>query len=330
MGDAATENAMKALILSLAIANAAISGPAIAQPFPARPIQFVVPYPPGGTAEVIARVLAKKMGESLGTSIIIENIGGASGTIGAANVARAAPDGYTLLFGYSPIFNAVPALMPKLAYDPIKSFEPIGTVAQFYQLTSAYHAAPFSTVPDLIAYAKANPGKLTYGSPGVGSTSNLMTELLKLKQGIDIVHVPYRGGGPAITDLIAGRLDVYTDAIGALLPRVEDKSIKPLAITSARRLPALPHVPTYIELGMPELNVATWAALFAPAGMPKAITATLESELTKALNDGELRRIFADNYYEPVPDTPADVIARTKAELSKWTNVVKDTGMKVE
>jgi tripartite-type tricarboxylate transporter receptor subunit TctC len=321
---------MKALTLSLAIVSAAIAGPATAQPFPARPIQFVVPYPPGGTSEVIARVLAKKMGESLGTSIIIENIGGASGTIGAANVARAAPDGYTLLFGYSPIFNAAPALMPKLAYDPITSFAPIGTVAQFYQLTTAYHAAPFNTMPELVAYAKANPGKLTYGSPGVGSTSNLTTELLKLKQGIDIVHVPYRGGGPAITDLIAGRLDVYTDAIGALLPRVEDNAIKPLAVTSSKRLPALPQVPTYIGIGMPELNVATWAALFAPAGTPKEITEKLGSELTKALNDSELRHLFADNYYEPVPDTPADVTARTKAELAKWTSVVKETGMKVE
>jgi tripartite-type tricarboxylate transporter receptor subunit TctC len=330
MGAAPTENAMKALTLSLGIVSAAISWPAAAQLFPARPIQFVVPYPPGGTSEVIARVLAKKMGESMGTSIIIENISGASGTIGAANVARAAPDGYTLLFGYSPIFNAAPALMPKLAYDPIKSFEPIGTVAQFYQMTTAHHAEPFNTVPVLVTYAKANPGKLTYGSPGVGSTSNLMTELLKLKQGIDIVHVPYRGGGPAITDLIAGRLAVYSDAIGALLPRVEDKTIKPLAVTSAKRLPALPQVPTYIEIGMPELNVATWAALFAPAGTPKEITEKLESELTKALNDGELRRIFADNYYEPVPDTPAEVTARAKAELSKWTSVVKDTGMKVE
>jgi tripartite-type tricarboxylate transporter receptor subunit TctC len=321
---------MKALSLSLAIVSAAIPRPAAAQPFPARPIQFVVPYPPGGTSEVIARVLAKKMGESMGASIIIENIGGASGTIGAANVARAAPDGYTLLFGYSPIFNAAPALMPKLAYDPTKSFEPIGTVAQFYQVTTAYHAAPFNTMPELVAYAKANPGRLAYGSPGIGSTSNLMTELLKLKQGINIVHVPYRGGGPAITDLIAGRLDVYTDAIGALLPRVEDNAIKPLAVTSSKRVPTLPQVPTYIEIGMPELNVATWAALFAPAGTPKEITEKLGSELIKALNDSELRHLFADNYYEPLPDTPADVTARTKAELAKWTRVVKETGMKAE
>jgi tripartite-type tricarboxylate transporter receptor subunit TctC len=327
---------MKALILALGIASAAISGPAAAQPFPNHPtfpnhpIQFVVPYPPGGTSEVIARVLAKKMGESLGTSIIIENIGGASGTIGATNVARAAPDGHTLLFGYSPIFNSAPALMPKLAYDPIKSFEPIGTVAQFYQLMTAYHTEPFNTVPELVAYAKANPGKLAYGSTGVGSTSNLITELFKLKQGIDIVHVPYRGGGPAITDLIAGRLDVYTDAIGALLPRVEDKTIKPLAVTSAKRLPALPETPTFIEIGMPELNVATWTALFAPAGTPQEITQMLQTELTKALNDRELRQIFEQNYYEPVLAGPADVIARTRAELAKWSNVVKDTGMKAE
>jgi tripartite-type tricarboxylate transporter receptor subunit TctC len=157
-----------------------------------------------------------------------------------------------------------------------------------------------------------------------------MTELLKLKQGINIVHVPYRGGGPAITDLIAGRLDVYTDAIGALLPRVEDNAIKPLAVTSSKRVPTLPQVPTYIEIGMPELNVATWAALFAPAGTPKEITEKLGSELTKALNDSELRHLFADNYYEPLPDTPADVTARTKAELAKWTRVVKETGMKAE
>src|SRR5271168_3788596 len=236
--------------LGLGILSAAISLPAAAQSFPTRPIEFVVPYPPGGTSEVIARVLAKKMGESMGTRIFIENDSGASGTIGAANVARATPDGYTLLFGYSPIFNAAPALMAKVPYDPIKSFEPIGSVAQFYLLTTAYHTVPFNTVPQLIAYARANPGKLNYGSPGVGSSSNLMTELLKLKQGVDIIHVPYRGGALAITDLIAGRLDIYTDAIGALLPRVEDKSIKPLAVSAAKRLPELPEVPTFVELGM--------------------------------------------------------------------------------
>jgi tripartite-type tricarboxylate transporter receptor subunit TctC len=318
------------LALGLGLLSAASSRPAAAQPFPARPIQLVVPYPPGGTSEVIARVLAKKMGENMGTSVIVENVGGASGTIGAATVARAAPDGYTLLFGYSPNFTATPLLMPRLSYDPITSFAPIGGIAQFYQVTTAYHTEPFNTVPELVAYAKANPGKLSYGSPGIGSTSNLITELLKLKQGIDMVHVPYRGGGPAITDLIAGRLDLYTDAIGALLQRVEDKTIKPLVVTSANRLAALPQVPTYIEVGIPELNVATWTALFAPAGTPREITQKLEGELAKALNDKELRRIFEDNFYELVPDTPADIIARIKAELSKWSAVVKATGMKME
>jgi len=198
---------MKKLPLVLFALGALLSVPAQAADYPNRVIRMIVPYPAGGTSDVLARVLAKKMGDSMGQSIVIENIGGAAGTIGATAVARAAPDGYTLIFGYATQFTIAPVLYQNLNYDPIKSFAPIGSVVRFHFLMTAYSALPVKTLPDLVAHAKANPGKLTYASPGVGTSTHLVGELFKLKQQIDLVHVPYRGGGPAITDYVAGRID---------------------------------------------------------------------------------------------------------------------------
>ena len=250
---------------------------------------MIVPYPAGGTSDVLARVLAKKMGDSMGQQIVIENIGGAAGTIGAGSVARAEPDGYTLIFGYATQFTIAPVLYQNLTYDPLRSFVPIGSVVRFHFLMTAYSGLPVNSLADVVAYAKANPGKLTFASPGVGTSTHLVGELFKLKEGIDIVHVPYKGGGPAITDYVAGRIDLYWDAIAPLLPWVQQGKIKPLAVTSAERLPDLPNVPTVIEAGMPDLNVFTWTAVFAPAGTPRDITDRLETELQKALADPESR-----------------------------------------
>jgi tripartite-type tricarboxylate transporter receptor subunit TctC len=302
---------------------------AVAQSYPSRHIKLVVPFPPGGTSEVLARVLAKKMGDSMGQSIVIENIAGATGAVGGAAVARAVPDGHTLLFGYSPQFTTAPVLSSSLNYDPVKSFQPIGTVAQFYLLFTAYSKMPFNTMRELSSYAKAHPGKLSYGSPGVGASGNMVFEQFKLQQGVNIVHVPYRGGGPAIIDLLAGRIDVYADAIGALLPRLPEGSIKPLAISSAQRQPYLPQVPSVVELGMPELTAATWTGLFAPAGTPPEITKILQTELNKALQDSELRKVFEQNYYDIIPAPPAEVIRRIETEIAKWRVVVQAAGMKL-
>ena len=304
--------------------------PAPAADYPTRVIRMIVPYPAGGTSDVLARVLAKKMGDSMGQSIIIENVGGAAGTIGATTVSRAPPDGYTLIFGYATQFTIAPVLYQNLSYDPIKSFTPIGSVVRFHFLMTAYTALPVGTLPELVAHAKANAGKLTYASPGVGTSTHLVGELFKLKQGIDIVHVPYRGGGPAITDYVAGRIDAYWDAVAPLLPWVQKGNIKPLAVTSAQRMPDLPNVPTVGEAGMPELNVFTWTALFAPAGLAPDIAAKLEAELQKAMTDNDVQDVFLKNGYELFPGPPASVTELIRQDLEKWTSVVKATGLKAQ
>jgi tripartite-type tricarboxylate transporter receptor subunit TctC len=287
--------------------------------YPNRVIRMIVPYPAGGTSDVLARVLAKKMGDNMGQSLIIENIGGAAGTIGATAVARATPDGYTLIFGYATQFTIAPALYQNLSYDPIKSFVPIGSVVRFHFLMTAYSALPVNSLSELVAHAKTNPGKLTYASPGVGTSTHLIG-----------VHVPYRGGGPAITDYVAGRIDIYWDAIAPLLPWVQKGNIKPLAVTSAKRMPDLPNVPTAIEAGMPDLNVFTWTALFAPAGVPSDVAAKLEAELQKAMADKDVQDVFFKNGYEMFPGKPASVAELIRNDLDKWSAVVQATGLKVQ
>jgi tripartite-type tricarboxylate transporter receptor subunit TctC len=317
-------------VILLALSASVSAAPALATDNPTRVIRMIVPYPAGGTSDVLARVLAKRMGDSMGQTIIIENIGGAAGTIGATTVSRAPPDGYTLIFGYATQFTIAPAIYQNLSYDPVTSFAPIGSVVRFHFLMTAYSALPVNTLPELVAHAKANAGKLTYASPGVGTSSHLIGELFKLKQGIDIVHVPYRGGGPAITDYIAGRIDVYWDAISPLLPWVQKGNIKPLAVTSAQRMADLPNVPTVGEAGMPDLNVFTWTALFAPAGLPPDIAAKLEAELQKAMADKEVQDVFLKNGYELFPGSPASVTELIRTDLEKWAGVVKATGLKAQ
>jgi tripartite-type tricarboxylate transporter receptor subunit TctC len=322
---------MKKLPLVLiALSALCPSVPAHAADYPNRVIRMIVPYPTGGTSDVLARVLAKKMGDNMGQSLIIENIGGAAGTIGATAVARATPDGYTLIFGYATQFTIAPALYQNLSYDPIKSFVPIGSVVRFHFLMTAYSALPVNSLSELVAHAKTNPGKLTYASPGVGTSTHLIGELFKLKQAIDLVHVPYRGGGPAITDYVAGRIDIYWDAIAPLLPWVQKGNIKPLAVTSAKRMPDLPNVPTAIEAGMPDLNVFTWTALFAPAGVPSDVAAKLEAELQKAMADKDVQDVFFKNGYEMFPGKPASVAELIRNDLDKWSAVVQATGLKVQ
>ena len=291
---------------------------------------MVVPYPAGGTSDVLARVLAKKMGDSMGQQIVIENIGGAAGTIGAGSVARAEPDGYTLIFGYATQFTIAPVLYQNLTYDPLRSFVPIGSAVRFHFLMTAYSGLPVNSLADVVSYAKANPGKLTFASPGVGTSTHLLGELFKLNQGVDIVHVPYKGGGPAITDYVAGRIDLYSDAIAPLLPWVQQGKIKPLAVTSKQRVPELPNVSTVAEAGMPDLAVFTWTAVFAPAGTPKPITDRLETELQKALADPEVEATFRSNGYEMFPGSPATVTELIKTDLARWTALAKATGLKME
>ncbi len=320
---------MRSILAVLALSLAAMA-PAAAQDYPSKPIKLVVPFVPGGTSEVLARGLAKSMEEGLKQNIIIENIGGAGSTLGSAAVARAAPDGYTLLFGYSSGLTIAPGLYAKLPYDSVTSFTPIGTVARFFMVMVAHTSVPANNLKELVAYAKKNPGKVTYGSAGVGSSIHLLGEVFKTKAGIDITHVPYKGMRPALIDLVAGRVDLAWDATDALTPLIKDGRIKPLAVMAPKRLADYPNVPTVHEEGYPELGAFVWTALLAPAGLPQPIAARLESELARAQKSPELQKIFAARGYEVFVNSPAQLTELMRTEIPRWTAVVKSSGAKVE
>jgi tripartite-type tricarboxylate transporter receptor subunit TctC len=301
-----------------------------AQAFPSKPIKLVVPFVPGGTSELLARVLAKKMGDGLGQPVLIENVGGAGSTLGTGQVARAAPDGYTLVFGYSSGLTIAPGLYPKLSYDPLTSFTPIGTVARFYMIVTAHTSVPANTMQELIAYAKANPGKLSYGTAGVGSTLHLMGEILRASTGVNITHVPYKGMRPAILDYMAGRIDLVWDASDGLMPLIRDGKIKALAVTSRNRLPYLPDVPTVHEAGVPDLGVFVWTAVLGPAGLPPEIASRLEQELAKALAAPDVQKTFVDRGYEMFPGTPRELMDLMRQEVPRWNSIIRSAGVKLE
>jgi len=306
-------------------------GPVVAQDrYPSKPVKLVVPFVPGGTSEILARILAKKMGEGLGQPVVIENIGGAGSTLGTGIVARAAPDGYTLVFGYSSGLTIAPGLYPNLNYDPVTSFTPIGAVARFYMIITAHESVKAKTLQELIAYAKANPGKLTYGSAGVGSTLHLMGEMIRASTGAEITHVPYKGMRPALLDLLAGRIDLAWDASDSLMPLIQTGKVKAIAVTSQKRLAILPDVPTVFEAGMPDLGVFVWTALLAPAGLPPEIAARLEVELGKALAAPDLQQNFVSRGYEMYPVPGKALTELMRQEVPRWTAIIRNAGVKLE
>lgn len=312
------------------IAAACVAQTTLAQSYPARPIRLVLPYPPGGLSDVIARVLGQKMAENLGQPLVLENVPGAGSTVGTAAVARAAPNGYTLLFAYSSGLTIGPGLYAKPGYDPLTSFVPIGTVARFFYVFAAHSSVPANSVRELIAHAKQNPGKLTLGTPGIGATPHLMGEIFKSSAGVDITHVPYKGGGPLMTDLLAGRVDLSWDGIANLKSGIQSGRLKPLAVTTANRSAEFPDVPTIAEAGMPELGIFTWTAVLAPAGTPREFTSRLEDALNKALAAAEVQQTYASRGLEVFGNPPDKVTELMRAELSRWSAVIKSANVKVE
>ena len=320
-----------ALLPVLTLAAGLPAAPAMAaEAFPAKPLKIVVPYVPGGTSEFLARVLAKKMSDILGQQVLIDNIGGAGGTLGTATVARAAPDGYTMLFGYNSGLTIAPGLYPKLPYDPVSSFTPIGTVARFYFIITAHTSVQANTLQELVTFARANPGKLSYGTAGVGSSLHLLGEIFRSVAGIDITHVPYKGMRPAILDYMAGRIDLAWDAGDTLLPLIKEGKIKPLAVTSQNRLEALPNVPTVFEAGLPDLGVFVWTALLAPAGLPPHVSARLESALAGALAAPDLRQVFIERGYEMFPGNAQSLADLMKREVPRWNAIIRSAGVKID
>jgi len=305
--------------------------PAQAQSWPAKPITFLNPFPAGGGTDTFARPIAARMSQTIGQQVIIENQGGAGGTVGAANVVKRAPDGYNFFFG-AVHHTIAESLYTKLPYSLERDFEPI-TVAAFVPnlvVVHPKHADKFKSLKDLIEYARANPGKLNYGSAGSGTTHHLAVELFKTMTKTFIVHIPYRGAGPLMLDLLAGQVDLAFDGLGTSSAQVRGGKLIPLAITSAARNPVLPNVPTMAEAGVLGYEVRTWYGLWALKGTPQAIKDRVYQDMVAAMNTAELKKIWAEQGATPGGMPPAEMAALVKSEIAKWAKVVKDAGAKVD
>ena len=294
----------KQLLLSSAVIcalGAAAWGPAVAQEatFPSKPITLVIPFPPGGATDVLGRLIGKKLGDKLGQSVVIDNRAGAGTTIGAAYVAKAAPDGYTLLMSSGTTFTVNPAVRAKLPYDPVKSFEPIGIAGRTSLILLANKDVPVSDVKQFVAMVKAAPDKYSYGSYGAGTTSQFAGEMFFHAAGLKIQHVPYKGSSPAMVDLMGGQIPFTVDTVSAALPQLKDGKIKAIAVTAGKRSALLPKVPTLAESGYPGVEMDTWLAMVAPRGLPPAVKARLELTLAQVVADPETRDKLIAVGFEP-------------------------------
>jgi len=299
-----------------------------AQSFPDKPIKLVVPFPAGGATDTTARLVAQRLQLGLGQSVIIENQGGAGGSIATKQVALARPDGYTLMMGSLSTFGTLPVLY-KLDYDPMKALVPVASAVIDKLVMVAGPSLPVKTAQELVAYAKANPGKLNYGN-SIGIGPHFTVEMFKIKSGADIVHIPYRGGAPMIADLIAGQIHMTINGKSVLLPHIQAGKVRALAVTSARRWPDFPDVPTMLELGYMDKPYDTLFGVVAPAGTPAAIVARLNATINDGLRSPETRAALAKLGIEPLISTPEEFAAMIAEEAPKWAEAVRVTGIKVE
>jgi tripartite-type tricarboxylate transporter receptor subunit TctC len=299
-----------------------------AQAYPAKPLRLIIPFPPGGSTDLLGRLIAQQLAESMGQQVIPDNRGGAGGTIGVELAARTAPDGYTIVLGHIGTFGVGPSLYARLPYDPIRDFEPIGLFGGVSNLVVVHPSLPVKSLKELIALARARPGQLNYGSAGIGSAAHLQMEFFKLLTKTDIVHVPYKGTGPMVTDLVAGETQMTSTGIPGLRAMVQAGRLRPLAVASARRLPLYPDVPTSAEAGLPDFVVSTWYGPLAPAKTPREVIARLNGELQKMLQKREVLDHLANNGVEPLGGTPEQYAAHIKSEIARWAKVVKAAGIK--
>ncbi len=297
--------------------------------FPSRAVRLIVTYPAGGGADAMARLIAPRLGEALGQPLLVENRGGASGTIAAEMVAKSAPDGHTLMLDAT-AFAVNPSLYPKLPYDPEKAFAPVTLLALFPNVVVVHPAFPVSSIRELIAKIKAEPGKIAYASSGNGSAQHLAAELFRQRAGLEMVHVPYKGGGPALIDVMGGQVPVYFANMASGLPHVKNGKLKALAVTGAARSPAAPELPTVAESGMPGYQVYEWNAIFAPAGTPAAIVNRLQAEIAKVVRIPEVRDRMLALGGEIVASSPADLGAWVREQSASWAKVVRAANIKLE
>ena len=301
----------------------AFSSDAIAQPYPAKPIRFIVPFAPGGSADILARTLSQRMSEPLGQAIVIENRGGAGGGIGADLAAKAPPDGYVVLFTTNGPVTVTPSLQQKVTYDALKDFTPITIIAALPNMLVTHPSLPVQSVKDLVALAKASPGQITYASGGAGASNHLAAELLKYMAGIDLVHVPYKGGGPAAIAAVTGEVSLLFATLPSAIGHVKTQRLRAIAVTSDKRSPAMPNVPTIAESGVPGYEMTSWVGALVPASTPAAIVSKLHQELAKAVQLQDVGERLRSEGYEIVMSTPEQMTQRMRAETAKWAKVIK-------
>ena len=288
---------------------------AFADTFPSKPIQLVIPFPPGGATDVIGRLVGKKLGDKLGQTVVVDNRPGAGTIVGASFVAKAAPDGYTLLASSGTTFTVNPAIHAKMPYDPVKSFEPIGFAGRTGLILLANKDQPIGNLKQLVAAAKAQPGKLTYGSFGSGTTAQFAGEMLFNLAGVKLLHVPYKGSAPAMTDLIGGQIPFTVDTVAAAIPQVKSGKVKAIAVTTAKRSSLLPDVPTAAEAGYPGIDADTWLAVVAPRGLPPEVKQKLEKALGEVMADADTRKALTNAGFELIEGNGAAVSAQIAREL---------------
>jgi len=306
------------------------TGAALAQTtYPSRPIRFIVPYPPGGGTDTVARVVARRLGENIGQQIVIDNRGGANAIIGTQLAAKAAPDGYTMVLGVPASLAVNPNAYRDLAYDPIRDFSAVSQLTQNAYVLTVHPAVPVNTVKDLVDLARAKPGQLNFGSSGNGSAGHLVLELFKRMAQVDLAHVPYKGGGPALNDLLGGQIQVMGGPMVSALPLVRAGKLRAIAVTTSRRIPAMPDVPAVSET-IPGYESSGWSGVLVPRGTPTAMIERLNAEIARALGHADVRRLLGEQGSEPAPGTPAAFAALVKKELAAYERLLKAAGMHKE
>jgi tripartite-type tricarboxylate transporter receptor subunit TctC len=319
-----------AIVIAACAALVGITVPASPADYPSKPITLIIGFAPGGPSDVMARILTRKMEEILKQPFVIENRAGAGGSIAGASVARATPDGYTVLLATGSLLAINVSLYKNLGYDPEKDFEPISMIGTQTNVLYLHPSVPAKSLGELIAHARANPGKLSFGSGGNGTPAHLAGELLKIEAKIDITHVPFRGTGPALQAVIGGHVPMAFNPPSPLIPHIQSGAIRPVAITTLKRTTVLPEVPTVAESGFPGFEAMTWHALVAPAGTPKEIVAALHAATAATVNDPDVRKALTDLGVDVVGGTPDELRAYLKSEIPKWAEVVKTSGAKVD
>jgi tripartite-type tricarboxylate transporter receptor subunit TctC len=316
-------------LILLCAALAAVFSPAQAQQYPTKPVRLVVPAAPGGGTDITARIIAPKLSEQLGQQVVVENRAGAGTMIGSEAVARAAPDGYTLLMGISTL-AINPAMYKKVPYDALKDFAPISQVVSLPNVLVTHPSLPVKSVKELVAFARARPGQLNYASAGVGTNPHLSMELFLAMTGLKMTHVPYKGAGPGLVDTVAGHVSVMTPSIISGLPHVRGGRLRALGVTSAKRAGGVPDIPTIAEAGVPGYDAVQWFGVLAPTATPPAIVVRLHGEIVRVLQAADVKGRLSGDGADPVGSSPEEFAAFLSAETAKWAKVVKDAGIQPE